>query len=97
MKGKAITMEYDDWDQSYNEVPKWLQAAQQTNPRAIFQLSGPLVSVDGEDATSKYIMERFFWAFGPCIEGFKYCKLVVQVDRTFLIGKYHATLLITIA
>jgi len=42
-------------------------------------------------------MERCFWAFGPCIEGFKYCKPVVQVDGTFLTGKYHATLLTTIA
>jgi len=42
-------------------------------------------------------MERCFWAFGPCIEDFKYCKLVVQVDGTFLTGKYHATLLTTIA
>jgi len=96
-KEKAITMEYGDWDQSYNEVPRWLQAAQHTNPGTIFQISGPPVNVDGEDATFIYIMERCFWAFGPCIEGFKYCKHVVQVDGTFLTDKYHATLLITIA
>jgi len=42
-------------------------------------------------------MERCLWAFRPCIEGFKYCKLVVQVDETFLTGRYHATLLTTIA
>ncbi|XP_027932716.1 uncharacterized protein LOC114188318 [Vigna unguiculata] len=90
-------MEYSDWEQSYNEVPKWLQAAQQTNPGTIFQLFSPLVNVDGEDATSKYIMERCFWAFGPCIEGFKYCKLIVQVDGTFLTSKYPATLLTAIA
>jgi len=90
-------MEYGYWDQSYNEVPRWLQPTQQTNPGTIFQLSGPPVNVDVEDATSKYIMERCFWAFGPCIEGFKYSKPVVQVDGTFLIGRYHVTLLTTIA
>jgi len=42
-------------------------------------------------------MECCFWAFRPCIEGFKFCKLVVQVDGTFLTCKYHATLLTTIA
>jgi len=31
-----------------------------TNPGKIFQLSGPPINVDGEDATSKYIMERCF-------------------------------------
>ncbi|XP_027915953.1 uncharacterized protein LOC114175380 [Vigna unguiculata] len=90
-------MEYGDWDQSYNEVPRWLQASQQTNPRTIFQLSCPPVNVDAEDGTSTYIMECCFWAFGPCIEGFKYCKPVVQVDGTFLTGRYHATLLTAIA
>jgi len=96
-KEKAITMEYGDWDQSYNEVPRWLLAAQQTNPGTIFQLSGPPVNIDAEDGSSTYIMERCFWAFGPCIEGFKYCKPVVQVDGTFLTGRYHATLLTAIA
>jgi len=90
-------MEYDDWDQSYNEVSRWLQATQQTNTGTIFQLSGPSVNVDGEDATPKYIMERCFWVFGPSIEGFKYCKPIVQVDETFLTGRYHATLLTPIA
>ncbi|XP_027905666.1 uncharacterized protein LOC114165204 [Vigna unguiculata] len=96
-KEKAITMEYGDWDQSYNEVPRWLLAAQQTNLGTIFQLSGPPVNIDAEDGSSTYIMKRCFWAFGPCIEGFKYCKPVVQVDGTFLTGRYHATLLTAIA
>jgi len=59
-KEKAITMEYGDWKQSYNEVPRWLQAAQHTNPGTIFQLFDPLINVDGEDATSTYIIERCF-------------------------------------
>jgi len=96
-KEKAITMEYGDWDQSYNEVPRWLLAAQQTNPGTIFQLSGPLVNVDAENGTSTYIMEHCLWAFGPCIEGFKYCKPVVEVDGTFLTSRYHATLLTVVA
>jgi len=37
------------------------------------------------------------WAFKPCIEGFNYCKPIVQVDDTFLTGKYHGTLLVAIA
>ena len=59
-KEKTITMKYGDLDQSYNEVPRWLQATQHTNPGTIFQLSGPLVNVDGEDVTSTYIMECCF-------------------------------------
>ena len=42
-------------------------------------------------------MERVFWSFGPCIQGFNYCKLVVQVNGTFLTGRYQGTLLTTLA
>ena len=31
---------------------------------------------------------------GPCINGFAYCKLIVQVDGTWLYGKYIGTSLI---
>ncbi|KAK5813955.1 hypothetical protein PVK06_029406 [Gossypium arboreum] len=34
---------------------------------------------------------------GSCIEGFRYCKPIVQVDGTFLNGKYNETLLLAIS
>ena len=34
------------------------------------------------------------WSFGSCINGFAYCKLIVQVDDKWLYGKYTDTLLI---
>ena len=34
---------------------------------------------------------------GPNCQGFNYCKLVVQVDGTFLISRYQRTLLTTLA
>ncbi|XP_019434322.1 PREDICTED: uncharacterized protein LOC109340995 [Lupinus angustifolius] len=43
---------------------------------------------------SRIILDRIFWAFKPCIEGFGYCKPILQVDGTFLTGKYTGTLLI---
>jgi len=50
----------------------------------------------GGDASPRVILNRVFWAFNPCIKGFKYCKPLVQVDETFLTGKYHGTLLTAI-
>ena len=38
-----------------------------------------------------------FWAFGPCIEGFKHCRLVISIDATHLYGKYKGKLLIAMA
>ena len=38
-----------------------------------------------------------FWFFGPCIDGFKYCKSVISIDETHLYGKYQGKLLVTMA
>ena len=41
-----------------------------------------------------YVLCRFFWTFGPCVEGFKHCRPIIQIDGTFLYGKYKGKLLI---
>ena len=38
---------------------------------------------------------RGFWTFGPCVEGFKHCRPIIQIDGTHLYGKYKGKLLIT--
>ena len=38
-----------------------------------------------------------FWSFGPCIDGFKYCKPVLSIDGIHLYGKYQGKLLVTMA
>ncbi|XP_027357328.1 uncharacterized protein LOC113866717 [Abrus precatorius] len=40
------------------------------------------------------VFERLFWSFKQCHEAFKFCKPILQVDETFLYGKYRHTLLI---
>jgi len=51
---------------------------------------------EGDNDPPRVILNRVFWAFNSCIEGFKYCKPLVQVDETFLTGKYRGTLLTAI-
>ncbi|XP_027337546.1 uncharacterized protein LOC113851276 [Abrus precatorius] len=41
--------------------------------------------------------KRLFWTFRPCIDDFAFCKPIVQVDGTFLYGKYKGTLLVAVA
>ncbi|KAH1257730.1 hypothetical protein GmHk_03G007633 [Glycine max] len=36
---------------------------------------------------------RVFWTFGQCKKAFNYCKPIIQVDGTYLYGKYCGTLL----
>jgi len=49
--------------------------------------------VNGVQDYSTYILECVFWSFKPWIEGFNYCKPIMQVEGTFLTRKYHDTLL----
>jgi len=96
-KQKALAMEFGDWEDSYNHLRKWLQAIQEVVPGTIVQCTGHPNVVDDVEDHSTYIFERVFWSFKPCIEGFKYCKPIVQVDGTFLTGKYHKTFLTAIS
>ncbi|XP_019442324.1 PREDICTED: uncharacterized protein LOC109347050 [Lupinus angustifolius] len=54
----AMSQIYGDWEGSYKELPRWLNAVQYYAP------------------------------------GFSFCKPILQVDGTFLTGKYAGTLLI---
>ncbi|XP_047176992.1 uncharacterized protein LOC124844152, partial [Vigna umbellata] len=95
-KQKALAMEFGDWEDSYNHMLRWLHAVKDANPGTILQCTGSPVQIDGQTDNNCYIMERVFWSFGPCIQEFKYCKPILQVDGTFLTGKYHGTLLTAI-
>ncbi|XP_050255097.1 uncharacterized protein LOC126700989 [Quercus robur] len=43
------------------------------------------------------IFNSAFWAFGPCIRGFRHCRPVISIDATYLYGKYKGKLLIAMA
>lgn len=90
-------MEFGVWEDSYNELLRWMQAIQERVLGAIVQYTVSPHVVNGVQDPSTFILDRVFWSFKPCIEYFKYCKPIVQVDETFLTSKYHVTLLTAIA
>jgi len=96
-KQKTFAMEFSDWDKSSNHLPRWLQAVQDSVLGTVVQYITRSCVVDGVEDQSNYILEHVLWLFKPCIKGFKYCKPIVQVDGTFLVGKYHDTLLSAIS
>ena len=53
------------------------------------------ITPTGEDDT--VFLHYVFWSFGPCIDGFKYCKLFISIDVTHLYGKYQGKLLVAMA
>ena len=88
---KEIEKVFGDWDESYHILSKWLN---------ILKLTNPGTKVVWKTLTFAYVhgnvrFMRVFWAFEACIEGFKICRPLIQIDSTFLYGKYKGKLLIT--
>ncbi|RYR12963.1 hypothetical protein Ahy_B04g070216 isoform G [Arachis hypogaea] len=96
-KQKAIALIYGDWDESYNDIPRWVLGVQLTMPGSVAVLRTSPVLVGGQVDESQAYFHRLFWTFPPCIEAFRHCKPLVSIDGTHLYGKYGGTLLIAIA
>ncbi|XP_015953516.1 uncharacterized protein LOC107477934 [Arachis duranensis] len=96
-KQKAVAIIYGDWDESYNELPRWVLGVQLTMPGTVAVLRTCPVRVGGQVDESKAYFHRMFWTFPPCIEAFCHCKPLVSIDGTHLYGKYGGTLLVAIA
>ncbi|XP_058742056.1 uncharacterized protein LOC131614500 [Vicia villosa] len=97
-KNKAIKSIYGNWEASYNDLPQWLLVMQEHLPGTVIELETlPAYLDDGTQISGARIFHRLFWAFQPSIRGFAYCKPIVQVDGTWLYGKYRGTLLMAVA
>ncbi|XP_020243111.1 uncharacterized protein LOC109821333 [Asparagus officinalis] len=84
---KAMIKIFGDWDKSYEILPLYLEALKRENPGTVYEVSSD--SVDGGERRFTGV----FWAFGPCIEGFRYCRPLLSIDGTHLYGKYKGVLL----
>jgi hypothetical protein len=91
-RNKAIEQIYGNWVESYEALPQWVMVMEKWIPGTICRLETSPSHIDGQE-----FFERLFWAFKPCIEGFAHCKPLVQVDGTFLTGKFKGTLLLAVA
>ncbi|CAI0454491.1 unnamed protein product, partial [Linum tenue] len=85
---------FGDWEESYAFLPKLILALEVSNPGTIFSPRYQDEEIQSPVAGNNRQFKRLFWAFKPCIDGFPYCVPVIQVDGTFLTGKYKGTLLI---
>nr|KYP32324.1 hypothetical protein KK1_047026 [Cajanus cajan] len=85
-KQHAIENIFGNWEDSYNKLPGFIW---KLNTQPAYQ--GELLD------EGSVIFKRLFWTFKPCIDGFAFCKPIVQVDGTFLYGRYKGTLLVAVA
>ncbi|XP_073223511.1 uncharacterized protein [Cicer arietinum] len=96
-KNKAIEQIYGNWEKSYNLLPRWLLVMQTFAPRTIIKMETIPAYNEHGLINGMTIFHRLFWAYVPCISAFKFCKPIVQVDGTWLYGKYKGTLLVAVA
>lgn len=97
-KNKAIASIYGNWETSYNKLPQWLLVMKTFLSGTIIELKTlPVFLNEGTQISGARVFHRLFLTFQPCIKGFSFCKPVVQVDGTWLYGKYRGTLLMVVA
>jgi len=92
-RNKVIESIYGNWEESYEELPQWLMVMEK-------DLSGTVIDFQTDPSTevvNETVFKRLFWAFRPCISSFEFCKPIVQIDATWLYGKYRGTLLLAVA
>ncbi|KAH1209898.1 hypothetical protein GmHk_15G044302 [Glycine max] len=79
-KQRALKMIHGNWEESYAKLSKLLGALQSCVPGTKVVVQTESVFEGGEIVPGKRMLKCVFWSFGPFINGFLYCKPIVQVD-----------------
>ncbi|XP_021761761.1 uncharacterized protein LOC110726589 [Chenopodium quinoa] len=80
-KQKAIAAIFWDWESSYNILPFFMQALQESNPGTVVLWKYKAIA-EGIYYSNMEVFERVFWAFKPCIDGFKHCMPILSISGT---------------
>ncbi|KAI0501638.1 hypothetical protein KFK09_016583 [Dendrobium nobile] len=83
---KAIKVVFGSWEESYRTLNLFMDDVASAMPGTIYRIQ----------STQTNRFQRLFWAFGPSIIGWIFCRPVLCLDGTFLLGKYRGTLLTAI-
>lgn len=95
---KAVKRVYDNWEDSYKEILKYLLGLKYYASGTVVILETLLTfTPDRHCAGGNSIFHQIVWAYEPCIIGFAFWKPIIQIDGTWLDGKYKGTLLMVVA
>lgn len=79
----------------YNELQGLIIVMQEYVSGTVTNLQTlPHRGLDDEIQLRGWVFRRLFWTFKSCVRAFPQCKLLVQVDVTWLYSKYTQILLI---
>ncbi|XP_075494824.1 uncharacterized protein LOC142532401 [Primulina tabacum] len=80
---------YGAWESSVQLLPKYMCALSKYNPGTVVEWK----HLRDNNEMSK-ILNYVFWAFRPCVDGFRHCQKIISVDGTHLYTKYKHKMLI---
>ncbi|KAL0904905.1 hypothetical protein M5K25_027068 [Dendrobium thyrsiflorum] len=80
---KAVKIVFGSWEESYRTINLFMDAIVSSMPDTVYKIQ----------TSENHRFERMFFSFGPSINGWNYCRPVLCLDGTFLLGKYRGTLL----
>ncbi|KAE8714726.1 putative Structural maintenance of chromosomes protein 1 [Hibiscus syriacus] len=95
-KQNVIVKLHGEWDASYNELPGWFRLARTLNPGTIVDFESSYAYHNDRVLRDRSQFYRVFWSYPQCVNAAKYCKPMVQIDETFLYGKYKQVLLLAV-
>ncbi|XP_072062169.1 uncharacterized protein [Arachis hypogaea] len=96
-KQKAIANIFGGWEASCEALLSWYKAMVQKDPSATVEIETAPAYQGDEVVQDIRILTRVFWSFYPCIRAFRSCKPIVQIDGTYLYGKYKGALLFVVS
>ncbi|KAL0380986.1 UNVERIFIED_CONTAM: hypothetical protein Sangu_0162900 [Sesamum angustifolium] len=82
---------YGTWESSVKKLPRFMEFLQKLNPGTVVEW----LNLE-TDRPGVQMLHYVFWAFRPCIEGFRSCRNVISVDGTHLYTKYKHKLLVAV-
>ncbi|KAL0284475.1 UNVERIFIED_CONTAM: hypothetical protein Sangu_2826500 [Sesamum angustifolium] len=82
---------YGTWESSVKKLPRFMAFLQKLNPGTVVEW----LNLE-TDRPGVQMLHYVFWAFRPCIEGFRSCRNVISVDGTHLYTKYKHKLLVAV-
>ncbi|KAH1209673.1 hypothetical protein GmHk_15G044139 [Glycine max] len=85
---------YGDGDESNNLLNRWLGWMVQKCLGSTYEIETTEFWYGGALHTQFRKFKHVFWTFKTFVNMFNLCKLIMQIDGTFLYGKYEVTLLI---
>ncbi|KAL4385275.1 hypothetical protein GQ457_15G022560 [Hibiscus cannabinus] len=85
-----------DWGASYNELSGWTNIMQKYNPDTITVLETLPYYKNNRAVVDVRQFHMLFWTFPQCIHAFKNYKPIIQIDDTFLFGRYKHVLLLAV-